>query len=130
MSVDYGTVKSVHLTAAALSIAMFVARGGWLWYSPSMLQLRWVRVTPHVVDTVLLLSALWLAWQQAVGSAHGWLAAKVVALAVYIVLGTHALKRGRTRGIRIAAFVAALATFGYIITVALTKSPLGFLAWR
>jgi len=130
MIVDYSAVKSIHVTAAALSVAMFVARGAWMLRSPQMLQQPAVRITPHVVDTVLLLSALWLAWQQAAGSAHGWLAAKIVALAVYIVLGTIALKRGRTPRMRIAAFAAAVATYGYIVTAALTKSPLGFLAWH
>jgi uncharacterized membrane protein SirB2 len=128
--IDYGVVKSVHVSAATLSIAMFVGRGASMLRSPPTLSPKWARITPHVVDTVLLASALWLASQQAAGSAHGWLAAKIAALVVYIVLGTIALKRGRTRGIRIAAFAAAVATFGYIVTVALTKSPLGFLAWR
>jgi uncharacterized membrane protein SirB2 len=130
MVVDYSAVKSVHMSAAALSIAAFVTRGAWTLHSSQPLPQTWMRIAPHVVDTVLLLSALWLASQQAAGSAHGWLAAKIVALVVYIALGTIALKRGRTRGIRIAAFVGAVATFGYIVTVALTKSPLGFLALR
>jgi uncharacterized membrane protein SirB2 len=118
------------VAAAALSIALFVARGAWLLGSPQRLQPPWMRVPPHVVDTVLLLSALWLAAQQAPGSPHAWLAAKVVALVAYVVLGTVALKRGRSARIRIAAFVAAVATFGYIVTVALAKSPLGLLAGR
>jgi uncharacterized membrane protein SirB2 len=130
MVVDYSAVKTVHVSAAALSIAAFVTRGAWRLRSPQGLQQKWVRIAPHIVDTVLLLSALWLASQQAAGSAHDWLTAKIVALVAYIALGTIALRRGRTRGIRIAAFAAAVATFGYIVTVALTKSPLGFLAWR
>jgi len=128
MILDYSTVKSIHATTAALSIALFVARGAWMRTSPQMLQQKWVRIAPHVVDTALLLSALWLASQQAPGSPHGWLAAKVVGLVVYIALGTIALKRGRTPRIRTVAFVAALATFAYIVMVALTKSPQGFLA--
>ena len=116
--------------AAALSIALFVARGAWLLSAPQRVQPPWMRIPPHAVDTVLLLSALWLAAQQAPGSPHAWLAAKIVALVAYVVLGTLALRGGRTRGARIAAFAAALATFGYIVTVALTRSPLGFLAWR
>jgi uncharacterized membrane protein SirB2 len=59
---------------------------------------------------------------------RGWLWAKVIALLVYIGLGTIALKRGRTRGVRIAAFAGALATFAYIVSVAIAKSPLGVLA--
>ena len=82
-----------------------------------------------MIDTVLLASALWLAWQLGAQGTRGWLAAKLAGLAVYIALGAIALKRGRTRATRTAAFVAALATFGYIVSVAVTKSPLGLLGW-
>ena len=129
MIVEYGVVKGVHVGAAAVSLALFVLRGGWMLVAPARLRHRWVRVVPHVIDTVLLVSALWLAWQLGAQGTRGWLAAKIAGLAVYIVLGSVALKRGKTRGVRLAAFVAALATFGYIVSVALTKSPRGFLAW-
>jgi len=128
MTLDYAAIKVVHTSAAALSISLFALRGAWMLRSPKRLQQRWVRIIPHVIDTVLLASALWLAWQIGAEGTRGWLWAKVVALIAYVVLGTLALKRGRTRGTRIAAFVAALATFGYIVSVAIAKSPLGFLA--
>lgn len=124
---DYATIKALHVGAAAVSITLFVLRGAWRWASPERLAARWVRVVPHVVDTILLASALWLAWQLGRGAAP-WIAAKVVALLVYIALGTIALKRGRTPAIRAAAFFAALAAFGYIVSVAMTKSPWGALA--
>jgi uncharacterized membrane protein SirB2 len=97
--------------------------------APERLAARWVGIVPHVVDTVLLASALWLAWQLGTQGTRGWLWAKVVALVAYIILGSIALKRGRTRGIRIGAFVAALATFAYIVSVALAKSPLVMGEW-
>jgi uncharacterized membrane protein SirB2 len=128
MPIDYTTVKHLHTTAATLSIALFVTRGAWMLWSPSMLQLRWVRVVPHVIDTVLLAAGIWLASQLAAGGPHAWLAAKLVALVVYIALGTVALKMSRPPSVRIAAFVAAVVTFGYIVSVAVTKSPLGLLA--
>jgi uncharacterized membrane protein SirB2 len=124
---DYGAVKAIHVGAAAFSIALFALRGAWMLASPARLAQRWVRILPHVVDTVLLVSALWLAWQLGADGTRGWLAAKIVALLVYIALGIVALRRGRTRGVRIVAFFAALATFGYIVSVAVTKSPLGIL---
>ena len=126
MAIDYAAVKSIHVGAVTLSIALFVLRGGWRLAAPRMLSRAWVRIVPHVVDTVLLGAGLWLAWQLAAGAAHAWLAAKIVGLVVYIGLGTIALKRGRTPTIRVAAFVAAIAVFAYIASVALTKSPLGF----
>ncbi len=128
MTIDYNSVKHVHMSAAALSLGLFVLRGAWMMRAPGQLARRWVRIVPHVVDTVLLATALWLAWQIGFAANSPWLSAKIVALLAYIALGTIALKRGRTRGVRIAAFVAAIATFGYIVSVALTKSPLGLLS--
>jgi len=128
MTIDYAAIKLVHMSAAALSFSLFALRGAWMLGSPQQLRQRWVRVVPHVIDTVLLASALWLAWRLGGDNSRGWLAAKVVALFVYVALGTIALKRGKTRSVRLAAFAAAIATFGYIVSVAITKSPQGFLA--
>lgn len=128
MALDYAAIKLVHVGAAALSIAGFTLRGAWMLRSPQQLRETWVRIVPHVIDTVLLASALWLAWQLGAEGTRGWLLAKLIALLVYIGLGTIALKRGRTQGVRVAAFAGALATFAYIVTVAIAKSPLGLLA--
>jgi uncharacterized membrane protein SirB2 len=128
MDVAYHAVKNLHVGAAALSIVLFIVRIGWMMGSPQRLRQRWVKVVPHVIDTVLLASALWLAWQLGADGTRGWLAAKIGALVLYIMLGMIALKRGKTRRVRIAAAAAALATFGYIVSVALTKSPLGLLS--
>jgi uncharacterized membrane protein SirB2 len=88
---------------------------------------RWVRVAPHIVDTLLLVSAVALTLRlQQYPFVHDWLTAKVLALIAYIVLGAIGLKYGRTRKIRIAAWVAALLTFGYIVAVALTRQVLPF----
>jgi uncharacterized membrane protein SirB2 len=117
----------LHVTAVAASLALFVLRGIWRMQAPERLELRWVRIVPHVVDTALLASAIGLAAMlESYPGKDGWLTAKVAALVVYILLGSIALKRGRTPGIRAAAFVAALVTFGYIVSVALSKSPAGF----
>ena len=129
MTVSYAAIRQLHVAAAALSLALFVLRAAWMLASPTRLQMRWVKIAPHCVDTVLLASALWLAWQLGAAGTRGWLAAKVIGVLVYIVAGAIALKRGRTRGVRIAALTVALATFGYIVSVALTKSALGFLTW-
>jgi uncharacterized membrane protein SirB2 len=128
MNLDYTTVKHLHTTAATLSIAFFLTRGAWMLWAPSMLQVRWVRIAPHAIDTILLVAGLWLAAQLPAGGPHAWLAAKVIALLVYIGLGIVALKPSRPKPVRVAALIAAVATFGYIVSVALTKSPLGFLA--
>ena len=127
---SYLAIKSVHVTCAALSIAGFTARGALMLAGSPLLQHRFVRVAPHIVDTALLGSAIWLAWALGqVPFVHGWITAKVLALLAYIALGAIALRRGRTRKVRVAAFAAALVTAGYIVSVALTRNPRGALAW-
>jgi uncharacterized membrane protein SirB2 len=128
MEVPYVAIRNLHVASVTLSITLFVVRAGWMMWAPGRLARRWVRIVPHVVDTVLLLSGVWLAWQLGILGVRGWLPAKLVGLLLYIVLGTIALRRGRSRGVRIGAAVAAIATFAYIVSVALTKSPWGFLS--
>jgi len=125
----YLAVKQLHVASVVLSITLFIVRAGWRVYRPERLQRRWVKIVPHVIDTALLLSGAWLAWQLGTGGVRGWLPAKLVALLVYVVLGAAALRYGRTRGVRMAAMMGAGLTFAYIVSVALTKSPLGAIAW-
>ena len=126
----YVALKHLHLTAVVLSFTLFVLRGVWMLIDSPRLRRPWVRVVPHVIDTVLLASALGLvAILHQYPLVHGWLTAKVAALIVYIVLGSIALKRGSSKPVRAAAWIAALAVFGYIVSVALTRSPLGVGSW-
>ncbi len=94
----------------------------------SMLWQRWVKIAPHVIDAILLASAIALMVQiQQYPGRQAWLTAKVVAIVAYIVLGSIALKRGRTKAMRATAWLGALAVYAYIVTVALTHRamPLG-----
>lgn len=122
----YESIKVIHMASVTTSLALFVLRGAWLWLSPAKLRLRWVRILPHVVDTVLLASGITLAALIGATGPHAWLGAKVAGLVVYIVLGSIALKYAKTPGVRSAAFIGALATFAWIVSVAITKSPAGF----
>jgi len=125
---DYAALKTVHLATVAITLALFLLRGAWMIAGSSRLSARWVRIVPHVNDTVLLASGIALAWTLGISPLeHGWLAAKIFALLVYIGLGTIALKRGRTRSQRIAAWIAALAVFGYMLAVARAHDALPFL---
>ncbi len=119
---NYLVVKHLHITFAVLSGSFFVLRGIWMLLDSSMLQRRWVKVVPHAVDTLLLTTALIMVfWSGQHPFVQAWLTAKVIALFVYIGLGTIALKRGRTKAVRTAALLAALAVFGYIVAVAVTR---------
>ena len=124
---DYTLVKHLHLTTVAVSLALFVLRGIWMIVESPRRHARWVRIVPHVNDTLLLASGIGLAVLiHQYPLVDGWLTAKLVALLVYIGLGTVALKRGRTRGTRIAAWIAALAVFGYMLAVARAHAPFPF----
>ena len=127
---DYATLKLVHAASAFLSITGFALRGALMLRGSALLRARFVRVAPHVVDTVLLASAVGLAWMSGqYPFAQGWLTAKLVALVLYVLLGSIALKRGRTRATRALAFALALCCVLYIVSAAFTRSPLGPFAW-
>ncbi len=124
----YSFIKSLHLTTIAITLMLFVLRGAWMIADSPRLQARWVRIVPHVNDTLLLTSGIVLTVLiQQYPLVHGWLTAKFFALVVYIVLGTYALKRGKTRRQRIVAWNLALLVFAYIVAVALTHNPFPFL---
>ena len=121
---SYVLLKYVHVTAVIASFALFFLRGLWMMAASEKLAARWVRVVPHVIDTVLLVSAIALAAMTAqYPFVQPWLTAKILALLVYIVLGTVAIRRGRTRRVRIVAWILALAVFGYIVAVARARVP-------
>ncbi|MCL5060931.1 MAG: SirB2 family protein [Candidatus Thermoplasmatota archaeon] len=124
----YSLLKQLHLTTIALTLALFVLRGAWMMADSPRLRARWVRIVPHVNDSLLLASGIALAVLiRQYPLVHGWLTAKLFALILYIVLGTVALKRGKTRGRRIAAWVAALLVFGYMVAVAVAHDPFPFI---
>lgn len=117
-------LKAIHLGAVALSIGGFVARGLWSFRNPLWRSRRWVRILPHTVDTVLLLSGVAMAvsygWSPL---EQPWLMMKIILLVVYILLGMVALRWGVSMRLRFTAWLLALVTFGYIIAVAVTKDP-------
>jgi uncharacterized membrane protein SirB2 len=126
--IEYAGLKALHAGCAAASIVGFVARYFMMLLDSPMLQARAVRVLPHVVDTVLLASALGLVWQLSVNPLREpWLATKIAALLGYIVLGGLALRYGRTKALRASTGVLAIVLFAFIVSVARSKTAWGFL---
>ncbi len=120
---DYYAVKTLHISCVVASITLFVLRGGLALSGYSWRQWSVLRWAPHLVDTVLLSSAIWLAWQ--LGQypfVDAWLTAKVLALVAYIGLGSKALSLKTPARRRPYFFVAALLCVSYIVGVALTHS--------
>ncbi len=119
---DYSLLRAVHVVTVYLTLFLFLLRAFWMLRESPRLNARWVRVLPHVNDSALLLAAVAMLVVAGLNPLQQpWLLAKIVGLLAYIGLGTIALKRGRTRALRIKALIAALGMFGYIIAVAVTK---------
>ncbi|MEW5787965.1 MAG: SirB2 family protein [Pseudomonadota bacterium] len=119
---DYTLLRTFHVATVHVTLVLFLLRGFWMATDSRHLRARWIRVVPHANDTLLLGSAiamLLVADLNPLG--QPWLLAKIAGLLAYIGLGTLALKRGRTKSLRIKALLAALGVFAYIVAVALTK---------
>jgi uncharacterized membrane protein SirB2 len=125
----YAVVKYIHLISVSLSLAGFFLRGLLMVRASPLLNARWIKVLPHVNDTVLLAAALSLAFMsEQYPFVAGWVTAKVLGVIAYIILGALALRDASTLRMRIVCWLAAMAVFGWIVSVALTRNPAGFLA--
>ncbi|HEY6544101.1 MAG TPA: SirB2 family protein [Dokdonella sp.] len=124
----YPQIKSVHILSVILSGSLFMLRGVMMLARSRSTHHVGLRVASVAIDTVLLASALMLvAVLHAYPFVQHWLTVKVVLLLVYIVLGTIALKRGRTRTAQVVAYFTALFVYAFIVSVARAHDPWGFL---
>ncbi len=121
-------ILPIHMSCAVISLLLFSWRGISMWRQKPVQQHLWRRSVPDAVDTLLLFTGISMAvlleiapWET------GWLAAKLIALLVYIGLGTVAFRFGRTLLIKRCAFIAALITFAYILSVARSMNPMPWL---
>ena len=123
----YFAFKHIHMLCAAISIIGFIIRGGLRIKNSTVLQKKWIRIAPHIVDTLLLLSAIGLMFS--IGQypfVNSWLTAKLIGLLVYVFLGVVTMRIAKTQSLRIGSYLLAIATFFYIASVAVTKTPLPF----
>ena len=126
----YLIVKNFHMTFAALAVTGFLLRGYWRMTDSPLYRNRAARIVPHINDALFLATGVWLIsilnlqWTQ-----NAWLLAKFAGLAGYIGFGMVAFRFGKSSEIRLIAFVAAVASFAFIVGAALTKSPLSWLAY-
>ena len=125
----YLTLRSIHIGCVVVAAVGFLLRGAWMLRSSPLLAHPLTRTLPHINDSLLLSAALAMAWMAHLNPLdHPWLLAKLTGLIAYILLGSIALRRGRTQRIRVLAFGAALFALGYVVAVALTRNPLPFSA--
>ena len=123
----YMGIKHLHMLLAVLSIVGFAWRGALKLGGSGLLQQRWLKISPHVIDTLLLVAGIYLAVASTqYPFAHIWLTAKVIGLVVYIGLGLYVMRFAQSQAQRAIGYVLALATFGYIMAVAFSRSPWPF----
>jgi len=121
-------LKNIHIFSALISFTLFFIRGLWVMRGSAMMQQKWVKIVPHINDTILLGTAIALAISiDQYPFVDSWLTVKLLALVAYICLGIEALRLAKTEKGRAAAWLAALVVFLFIVSVALTKAPFGFL---
>ena len=125
----YLTIKTIHMTCALISFTGFLFRAYLMVTESKWLNHKVLLITPHVVDTLFLVSGATMAFMVNFGLfSQMWLTMKIGLLMCYLLFVGIALNRGKTRSIRIAAFFLAVATFGYIVGIAVIKSPAGWVA--
>ena len=123
-NMSFAVIKIIHIISIVLSYILFSLRGIWMMKGSPLLKQRWVKILPHVIDTILLASAITLVTMiQQFPGFNIWLSAKTGGLLLYIFLGMIALRFGKTQKIKIISWVLAQIVFFYIVLVALTKSP-------
>ena len=122
------SIKLIHVSCALLTFLFFSLRGAWMLADSPMLEHKVVRISPHIIDTCLLATGLAMAISlYAAFYTQAWLMAKLLGIVFYIVIGSIALKYGKTKTIRTYALIAAWGIFTYIVMVARTRSPLPYI---
>ena len=125
----YAQIKYVHLFSVTLSLTGFFLRGVLTLRASPLMKARWIKVLPHINDTILLAAALSLAvMSDQYPFVSGWVTAMVLGVIAYIFLGSLGLRAGSSPRTRLVCWLGAMAVFGWIVSVALTRTPAGFLA--
>jgi uncharacterized membrane protein SirB2 len=122
--VNYLLIKHLHVSCVVLSGLGFFLRGWWMLRNPALLNQHLTRVVPHVIDSLLLGSAITMAVMSGqYPFVNAWLTAKLIGLFAYVLLGGMALRRGRTKSVRAIFLVLAVLVYFYIVSVALARNP-------
>ncbi|MDT0581854.1 MULTISPECIES: SirB2 family protein [Alteromonadaceae] len=124
----YQMAMHLHVTAVVISLALFSFRFVLTIKGHGMLQQKWLKIVPHVVDTVLLASAVWLLTMSSMMQVDGWVASKVIGVVLYIVSGLFALKWAKNNRSRVIGFASAIIWVGLTASIAVSKQPFSFLA--
>ena len=121
-----GMIKTLHITTVTISILLFVSRGFWIYILKNQLTAKWIKILPHVNDTIVLLSGITLAVQvQQYPFVHHWLTVKIICLLTYILFGMIAMKWSVNKTNGFIAWLLAIVIFAFMVSVAISKNSAG-----
>ena len=119
--------KHLHMTLAVLSISLFTLRFIWTLANSSRLQAKWIKITPHIVDTLLLAFGVVMAVQYSINPIEQlWLGEKLLAVVAYIFTGYFTLKLARNKPMQIIGYLGAMGWVMLIVRLAMIREPLFF----
>ncbi|NQY87790.1 MAG: SirB2 family protein [Colwellia sp.] len=117
----------IHMTLAVLSISLFTLRFIWTLANSAKLQAKWVKITPHIIDTLLLTIGVVMAVQYSINPIEQlWLGEKLLAVFAYIFTGYFTLKLARNKPMQIIGYLGAMGWVMLIVRLAMTREPLFF----
>jgi len=123
----YPLLKHLHLFFIALSFITFFLRGIWMLNGSGLLNKKIMKIAPHIINTLMLLSGIGIAVYLGLSPGdHPWLLAKLAGIVIFIALGIVAFKASKP-GVRLGLWVLALVVFIDIAAIAISKSPWGLL---
>ena len=121
---NYIILKQLHLSCITLTFLLFNLRAIGHLFGATWVRHKWLRVVPHMVDTVLLVTGILLAIKlQQYPFVDAWLTAKFFALIAYIIFGSLTLKHASSLQTQLLSYIAALLAFAYLVSTALLHHP-------
>lgn len=119
--------KHIHMTLAVISISLFTLRFIWTFTGSSKLQAKWIKITPHIIDTLLLTFGIVMTVQYSINPVEQlWLGEKLLAVIAYIFTGYFTLKLARNKPMQIIGYLGAIGWVMLIVRLAMTREPLFF----
>ncbi|ELR63426.1 Protein sirB2 [Photobacterium marinum] len=121
----YAAFKHLHMTAIALSVLLFVARYLMVMANSSLIEKKFLKVTPHVVDTLVLLTGIVLIFMTGFmpfTESGSWLTQKLSCVLAYIALGYFTLHHGKNKVFKTFAFLGSLGWVMAAAKIAVTKT--------
>lgn len=126
---SYLFLKTLHISTVVLSITFFCIRIYWLLTQPKALESRLIKRLPHVIDSILLLSAFAMLYvgNISIGSDNPWIITKIIAISLYIALGLYIFRIAKNKTKIYIALCFVMLIYYYIIQTAITKNAIPLL---